>query len=274
MLSDDEFRILLDHMDRPWAGFRKVRKGVKKRLRRHMSELGCTTVYDYLEWIDRLPAARNHCEHLLAVVISRFFRDRGMWVRLASHWLPILMDRFPEGLTVWSAGCAGGEEPYSLAMAWEAAAASAGRRPALRIVASDAEPSNLARARQGRYPPGSLKELPQACKQRWFEAIRGSRLLKINGCLGERIRWQTHHLLQAPPGNLFHLVLLRNSLLTYYQGPRLHCAFRRIVDRIAPGGLLVVGSHEKPPEEDFPLARDPQCPWIYQVDTARGTLDG
>jgi chemotaxis protein methyltransferase CheR len=47
MINDRDFFNLLEHLNRPWAGFRKVRKGVKKRIRRHMVELGCSTI----EWI-------------------------------------------------------------------------------------------------------------------------------------------------------------------------------------------------------------------------------
>jgi hypothetical protein len=49
MLSDNEFRRLLDHIDRPWSGYRKVRKGVMKRLRRHMTVLACPSIQAYLE---------------------------------------------------------------------------------------------------------------------------------------------------------------------------------------------------------------------------------
>ena len=48
MLSDDEFRRVIGFFDRPWCGYRKIRKGVKKRIRRHMEELGCTSVDSYL----------------------------------------------------------------------------------------------------------------------------------------------------------------------------------------------------------------------------------
>jgi len=64
MLSDDDFRLLLYHLDRPWAGFRKVRKGVKKKVRRHMAALECSTIQDYLQNIVRDPEARAECERL------------------------------------------------------------------------------------------------------------------------------------------------------------------------------------------------------------------
>ena len=76
MLSDTEFRSLLEHLNRPWAGYRKVRKGVKQRVRRHMQNLACSTVEQYLVQLARQPAEMAACEECLRVTISRFFRDR------------------------------------------------------------------------------------------------------------------------------------------------------------------------------------------------------
>ena len=58
MLSDDEFRHLLKYLNRPWNGFRKVRRGVKKRVRRHMQTLGCTGMDAYLDLLSQQPEAR------------------------------------------------------------------------------------------------------------------------------------------------------------------------------------------------------------------------
>lgn len=74
MLSDRDFRDLLEYLNRR-AGFRKVRKGAKKRIRRHMIELGCSTIEQYQVEISR-PQERAACEQCLMVTISRLFRDR------------------------------------------------------------------------------------------------------------------------------------------------------------------------------------------------------
>jgi chemotaxis protein methyltransferase CheR len=272
MLSDREFALLLEYLDRPWAGFRKVRKGVKKRIRRHMAALGCTSVHDYLQKIERDPHVRAQCEQQLAVTISRFFRDRGLWEHLREHLLPELMDRFPDGLAAWSAGCANGEEPYTLAMVWQETAASRSGAPVLQILATDADPACIRRAREGVYLPSSLKEVPEACQVRWFEKVRGGRRFRVAPRLREHIRWQVHHLLGPPPQGRFHLILLRNSLLTYYRGAELQAALARILTTLMPGGYLILGSHEHLPASSPCLTRDPACPWIYRLD--RRSSDG
>lgn len=263
MLSDDDFRLLLDRLDRPWSGFRKVRKSVKKRLRRHMENLQCLTIEDYLRRIGADPAARGECEQRMIVTISRFFRDRRLWDQLQTRILPSLAARFPYGLAAWSAGCANGEEPYSLSMIWEAAEASMPEPVDLRILATDAQPSCLQRAREGCYPVSSLKQVPEGFKKQWFQKAPGSRRWRIDGRLSERIRWQVHQLLEPPPQGEFHIILLRNNLMTYYRGERLQTAFNSILDHLADGGAIILGSHEQLPANHPPLTREPSCPWVY-----------
>ena len=82
MFTDDDFKRLLQQFDRPWSGYRKIRKGVKKRIRRHMQNLGCRQADAYLGMVRQDPLAKAACDQLLLVIIGRFFRDknlRGIW---------------------------------------------------------------------------------------------------------------------------------------------------------------------------------------------------
>ena len=265
MLSDTDLRKLLDHLDRPWAGFRKVRKGVKKRLHRHMLAIPCRSIEAYLAKIDKDPLLRAECENRLTVTISRFFRDRLLWDQLTRHILPELALRFNGRLSAWSAGCANGEEPYSLAMVWQTVADTLTDAGTLRIVATDANAPCLARAKVGRYPQSSLKEVPETYRRRWFQKVAGKAQWKIAAELENRILWQAHQLLDPPPEGIFHLILLRNNLLTYYQGDKMQAAFQRIAARLAKGGILIVGAHEHPPLGQQPLQRDKSCPLVFRL---------
>jgi chemotaxis methyl-accepting protein methylase len=259
MLSDRDFDHLLKHLNRPWAGFRKVRKGVKKRIRRHMAELGCATIEQYLVEISR-PQERTACEQCLRVTISRFFRDARLWQTLRERILPDLSLHFSPLLRLWSAGCACGEEAYSLAMVCDAL------RPPITpiLVATDVQQDCLKRAREGIYNRGSLKELPDEMQKRYVDIRRKGRQAIIRKHLLPPIRWLTHDLMDGPvDGHPFHLILLRNNLLTYYQGRALQDAFSTILSMLTSGGCLVIGSHERLPGADYPLMRDEGCPWVY-----------
>ena len=265
MLSDDEFRRLLAYLDRPWAGFRKVRKGVKKRVRRHMQSLGCITVDSYIDRIHGDQYSKEVCEQHLLVTISRFFRDHALWTHLQNQILPGLMDRFPGGLAAWSAGCANGEEPYTLAMLWAERFAGVSFSPALRILATDADSGCIQRAETGRYPPSSLKEVPGPYKIRWFAKAPGKHEWQVDPSLKNLITWQHHQLLDPPPPGPFQIILLRNNLLTYHQGPEMLTALTHIIKTLSAGGVLILGSHERLPPSPRPLKRDAACPWIYRA---------
>ncbi len=260
MLSDDEFRMLLKHYDRPWSGYRKVRKGVKKRLRRHMNKLGCTSFDTYIQALKDRPELKAECEQCLLVTISRFWRDRGLWEFLQQHLLPEIESSFGSPIRAWSAGCACGEEPYSLAMVW----AKLFDTTTLSVLATDSQATCLDRASTGIYASGSLKELPEDYRARFFAPHRGKRQWRILTSKLPPIAWRQHHLFDAPPGS-FHLIFLRNSLLTYHQGHRLHAVLSSIPSALIPRGWLVVGSHETLPSTFSNLVRNPSCPWVYQL---------
>ena len=89
MITDADFRKLLDHYDRPWRGFRKVRKGVLKRIRRHMASLHCSSVSEYIDILQRCPIEEEILQSHLRITISRFNRDRYLWDFLAEHTLSL-----------------------------------------------------------------------------------------------------------------------------------------------------------------------------------------
>jgi chemotaxis protein methyltransferase CheR len=152
-------------------------------------------------------------------------------------------------------------------MVWEETDLLLSPAPGLRILATDADPVCLKRARQGIYHPSSLKEVPEHARKRWFAKFRGTSL-KVDPHLQTRITWHNHHLLDdPPPEQTFHLILLRNNLLTYYQGERLQNALAPIVTCLPAGGLLILGSHESLPARFSQMTRDPQCSWVYHATT-------
>ncbi len=261
MLSDDEFRILLQHYDRPWSGYRKIRKGVKKRIRRHMELLDCATVDAYLQVLKDQPDQEAECRKNLLVTISRFWRDRRLWEYLQHHLLPAISHSYTPPIRAWSAGCACGEEPYSLAMAW----ASQSDTISLRVLATDTQAPCLDRAANGLYGASSLKELPEELHSTYFVQHSGRRQWRILSSKLPQIEWRQHQLFDPPPQESFHLIFLRNNLLTYHHGQRLQLALESILSALMPGGWLVVGSHETPPTAFTDLVRNPTCPWIYQL---------
>jgi len=246
-MDDRLFQQLLNAFDLSWEGYRKVRKGVKKRIGRHMQQQGYRELSDYLSGLDRNPRAREECERLLTVSISRFFRDRHLWDILEGRILPALVENQPHELFAWSAGCACGEEVYSLKIVWDRLHLNHAPLPKLKITATDLNPAYIQKAETGIYTPGSLKGLPADLKSDYFEPIPGQRRLAIKKFLKNHIDWKVRHLLNDPPERPFQIIFLRNNLLTYYQAHLKRKAFEKILHALTAPGVLIIGSHEALP---------------------------
>ena len=258
LMDDDQFRKLLEYLDYSWSGYRKVRKGVKKRIRRHMQQLHCRDISAYLEVLDRQPDRRRNCELLMTVSISRFFRDRRLWEILENRWLPHIIARNPLKVKVWSAGCGCGQEPYSFKIVWEHLKKDFESLPQLEVVATDRHPRYLEHALSGVYSLSSLKEVAVEDRAVFFENRKGAKLFGIRDELKSDVHWKIHHLLTDPPGADFNVIFLRNNILTYCRQEAQKKVVINVLNCLAPGGLFIIGCHETLPYKTdrlFPLDR-------------------
>lgn len=263
-MDDQQFRQLLSYLGFSWSGYRKVRKGVKKRISRHMQQLGCRNMAAYLKELDRDYQVRQRCEQLMTVSISRFFRDRNFWKTLEKKLLPDLIEKQPEKVKVWSAGCAGGDEVYSFMMVWDALKKKQMHMPQLEVLATDMNPEYLERARSGVYSAGSLKELSPQMRSLYFKKIGGKNFYAVEASIGHNVFWKIHHLLSDPPGSDFDIIFLRNNVLTYYEDRLKKATFKKVFESLVPKGLLIIGSHEALPLETEDLVRLAPHPFVFQ----------
>lgn len=232
-----------------WSGFRKVRRTVGKRVARRMRALGLADLDAYRDRLERDPEEWRQLERFCLIPISRFWRDREVYRLLAERVLPALAAVAAEDgrqrVRCLSVGCASGEEPYSVALAWRVKAARDQPRLGLDIVAVDADPTLLKRARAACYKSGSLKEVPAAMREAAFEAADG--LLRLREEFRESVRFVQGDMREGLPQGPFDLMLCRNLAFTYFDAPGRAQAFAALDARLRPGGLLVVGSHEALP---------------------------
>ncbi len=237
-------RWALPRLGMRWAGFRRVRRQVCRRMAKRLRELELSDPAAYRVHLEAYPEEWPVLDGLCRIPISRFFRDRGMWQALAREALPVLAAGTRE-LRVWSAGCASGEEPYTLAILWQAELA--GRFPdvRLRVVASDAEPHLLERARRGLYGWSSLKEVPPALRDAAFE--REDHAFRLREALRSGIDFVCQDIRRAQPDGPFGLILCRNLAFTYFDEAGQREVLDALTARTAPGGALVIGAHERLP---------------------------
>jgi len=260
-MHDTDFRKLLDALGLSWSGYRRVRKGVKKRISRHMQAIGSAKMDPYIKRLFAEPSVRSDCDRLMTVSISRFFRDRQLWEALEKEVLPDLIQKKSNRLRVWSSGCACGEEAYSIGILWKRLQQTRPGLSAIEILATDMNPAYLQKAQTGIYSLSSLKELDKKDLETFFEKSSGRHRYRVDPALKECVSWKSHHLLEDPPASGFNIVFLRNNVLTYYEEPLKRAAFRNVVRALVPSGLLIVGSHEAIPKTE--MAFRPVPPFSY-----------
>ncbi|MBU0986521.1 MAG: hypothetical protein KKH68_04630 [Proteobacteria bacterium] len=265
-MNDQQFRQLLNHLGFSWSGYRKVRKGVKKRIQRHMNRLGCRDMAAYLIELDRNNETRKECELLMTVSISRFFRDREFWRDVEDKLLFDLIGRYPEKIKVWSAGCACGDEVYSFKIVWECLKKRIVMLPELEVLATDVNPTYLERARAGIYSASSLKAVQKEFLSIYFDRKKDGKHYAVKALLAQDVVWKSHHLLCQAPGSGFHIIFMRNNVLTYYENQLKHKAFKNVLQSLAPSGLLVIGSHEALPFATTDLVRVAPHAFVFRKE--------
>ena len=266
LMDDDQFRQLLDWFDFSWSGYRKVRKGVKKRISRHMRELKCPNINTYLDLLNKYAELRQACEKRMTVSISRFFRDRQLWADLEEDILHGMIETYPKSFRVWSAGCARGEEVYSFKIIWDRLSKKYQQLPEIEITATDIHPDYIDKARAGVYAKSSMKEVPQEIRENYFDIRKSGNRFDIKADFKKDIEWKVQTIFNDPPGSAFDIIFLRNNLLTYYKAHLKIEGLKRVLKALAPGGWLIVGSHEKLPSQCSNLQRHDSVPWAYRQD--------
>lgn len=194
-MDDIQFANLLEYLDFSWKGYRKVRKGVKKRISRHMRANGLYTMAAYLKALTKDKLLFHELESLMLVPITRFFRDRQLWQALETRILPDLVHQRSNRIRVWSAGCSNGDEVYSLKIVWERLKRINRHLPALNIIATDANPVCIENARKGIYPASSLREVDDIDRAEYFETQREKSRYAIKPMLRDNIHWYFQKLL-------------------------------------------------------------------------------
>jgi chemotaxis protein methyltransferase CheR len=264
-MDDFSLRRLLEFFNLSWSGYRKVRKGVKKRIIRHMQALNIGCMENYLEMIKKDEYVRQICFLQLTVSISRFYRDRNFWNKLGKEILPALLCTFSDEpkFKVWSCGCARGEEAYSFSILWDSMKNDHYQMPDLEIISTDINPEYIKMAREGIYEFRSLKELPENFINKYFSKLPSGNIYKLHDRLKEMVTLKHHHFIEEPPPSKeFHLIFARNNLLTYYNFPEKIFGFFKIINTLKTGGVMVIGSHEKVPDNNI-LIRDPRFSCLY-----------
>jgi two-component system CheB/CheR fusion protein len=216
---------------------------VLRRIERRMRVTQVETHAAYLEYLRCTPHEARALLKDLLISVTHFFRDPAAFEALQQQVIPRLFeDKAPgETIRVWVAGCATGEEAYSIAMLLLEQVDTTQSEPAIQIFASDPDEDALAFGREGLYPAAITADVSEARLQRFF--VREGTYYRVRKELREMILFAAHSLLKAPPFSQLDLISCRN-LLIYFQRELQDKVYQLFHYALKPQGYLFLGSAE------------------------------
>lgn len=200
--------------ERTGYDFRNYKSGsLGRRIRRRMVLNKITDPERYVEMLAADADERSEMVKDLLIGVTRFFRDPAAWESLGALVIDPLIDRLADGdtLRAWTAGCATGEEAYTLAIVIQERIAKSGKDITGQIFATDLNHSAIAAARAGIYRKNALVDVTEARLTQWFETKGDS--YKVVAPLREMIVFATQNVIADPPFSSVHLITCRNLLI-------------------------------------------------------------
>ncbi len=202
---------------------------------------------DLPQYIERLRTEHDELDVLyrdLLIGVTRFFRDEEAFALLEQRVLPELLRKSPREapIRIWVAGCATGEEVYSLAIAIQDAMARLGERP-VNIFATDIHPGSIERAARGIYDEEAVANVTPERLERYF--VRLGRSYQVSADIRKMVVFAAHNVIKDAPFTRIDLITCRN-LLIYLQPPAQQRALTFFHFALSRGGVLFLGPSESP----------------------------
>ncbi|WP_300011751.1 CheR family methyltransferase [Pseudonocardia sp.] len=219
------------------------RSSISRRVRRRMEQLGITDHGDYLDHLELHGEEFTALFNTILINVTAFFRDPDSWEYLRSEVLPaVVAAKGPtDPIRVWSAGCASGEEAYTLAIVLSELLGRDQFRDRVKIYATDVDEEDLARARQAVYDERQVRGLDPELLERYFEPV-GTRF-QFRSDLRRSVIFGRNDLVQDAPISRIDVLVCRNTLM-YLTAETQARILARFHYALAPTGVLFLGKAE------------------------------
>jgi two-component system CheB/CheR fusion protein len=215
--GDREFEALLDYLKHnrgcDLTGYK--RSTLVRRFRHRLQSINIGSYQDYLQYL------QSHSEEWMALLdtvlinFTNFFRDRNAWDYLANEIIPkIIASKQPdESIRVWSAGCASGQEVYSLLILFAEILSIESCLQRVQLFATDVDGAAIGQARQGIYQGTEVKEMPPALLEKYFKQTEQGYVFHPQ--LRRKIIFARHNLAEDAPMSKIDLLTCRNALMYF-----------------------------------------------------------
>lgn len=226
---------------------------LERRLRIRLGKLGIDSYDGYGLFLSRHREEYENLLQILSINVTEFFRDPKTFEGFQSTILPLLTRQsLGRRLRIWSAGCASGEEPYSIAIVIAEFLQKEWEKWKIDILATDVDMKALERAGAGRYPRAALQKISEERKRRFFREGDGS--YDVIPSLRSWVRFERKDLLDCRPLSGLDVIFCRNVLI-YLDIPMQIKLFHTFHDSLQEGGYLILGNLEIMLREGLSLFR-------------------
>ena len=219
---------------------------LNRRLGRRLRARGVQTYTDYACVLDEDPGEYDKLFDDLTINVTGFFRDEAAFMALEEIALPALLHKNREtrrGLRIWSAGCATGEEAYSIAMLLLELSGGDICQSEAAVLATDIDRRALGRAREGVFSPKALEGIRPSSRRRYFVAENGG--FRAEPAFRQMVTFEEHNLASDPPYLDVDLVVCRNVLIYFAPGLQTR-VLKGFSEGLKDGGFLLLGRAEAP----------------------------
>lgn len=219
---------------------------VERRVAARLRALNLHTYRQYTRLLDSSPEEYAKLLDALTINVTDFFRDPPVFQLFRSKIVPEIVERKRRSrhrmIRIWSAGCATGEEPYSIAMAFLSELGAHADGFMLDVIATDLDPNAMARGKLAEYDIAKLKHIPKT-DQLKFVDIQGEKF-RIRPEVTRHVKFRSLNLFTDEPIHVVDVVFCRNVFI-YFTREQQERVLDIFADSIARDGYMVLGRSEK-----------------------------
>jgi len=219
------------------------RSSVERRIRKRMEEVSCQGYGDYLDHLEVHQDEFIFLFNMILINVTAFFRDAPTWDYVRNEVVPTLIASRPADapLRVWCAGCASGEEAYTIAMVLADVLGESAFRERVKIYATDVDEEALSAARHAAYAAKAVESVPREALDRYFERFDSRYVFRQD--LRRTVIFGRNDLVQDAPISRIDLLICRNTLM-YFNAETQGQILRRFNFGLANDGVLLLGKSE------------------------------
>ncbi|MGQ0814682.1 MAG: CheR family methyltransferase [Gemmatimonadota bacterium] len=216
---------------------------LRRRIAVRMRARGIHTYAEYGELLKQDEGEHHRLLDAITINVSKFYRNQDLWRALESEVVPRLFDLRARPVRLWSAGCAAGEEPYTIAMMLTEYAVRSGRERELlkfKVLGTDIDQESLRQARVARYAAFAFTDIADEARRRWFEEPD---FTEVKPEVRKLVQFEAKDLIKDSFATGQHLIMCRNVII-YFEREIQELLFMKFHEALAPGGYLVLGKVE------------------------------